>query len=156
MLCPICYEQPANALTACQHAFCSTCLATWLANHDTCPICRQIVPPALDQFSAVRRIHNVKFPRITKFQKWRSRRWGLFLVIEERILSVRYGSRVYFSISVNKVRNMKTCGNRTHLTVLHRAKSKTLEWNYHDHVARLIGSWFAAAQFDAAVVHREA
>ncbi len=41
-VCPICMEMlhKDKSITKCNHMFHSSCLATWLQMHDTCPMCR--------------------------------------------------------------------------------------------------------------------
>lgn len=44
--CPICHEQcEANQITStkCNHDFCTICLDNWLVNHDSCPMCREVI-----------------------------------------------------------------------------------------------------------------
>lgn len=44
--CPICCDEPVNITTECNHKFCNACLTLWLANKNTCPLCRSgIVKP---------------------------------------------------------------------------------------------------------------
>ncbi len=39
--CPICQETTQNTkTTSCQHTFCASCLDKWLAENNTCPMCR--------------------------------------------------------------------------------------------------------------------
>lgn len=42
--CPICLENIGTTnttTTVCHHSFHSTCLASWLQQHNTCPLCRR-------------------------------------------------------------------------------------------------------------------
>ena len=46
--CPICLENIGTSkttTTVCHHSFHSTCIASWLQQHDTCPLCRSTLPP---------------------------------------------------------------------------------------------------------------
>lgn len=39
--CPICQELTSTPkTTTCQHTFCASCLDKWLAENNTCPMCR--------------------------------------------------------------------------------------------------------------------
>ena len=44
-LCPICLEDGGSLRLVCTHIFHQNCLETWFEENDTCPICRQRVPP---------------------------------------------------------------------------------------------------------------
>jgi len=44
--CPVCFERAHTTttpavVTKCGHIFCKTCHDTWLAHHNTCPVCRK-------------------------------------------------------------------------------------------------------------------
>jgi len=45
MSCPICWEDINNNsfTTICDHQFHKNCLERWLFNHQTCPMCREIL-----------------------------------------------------------------------------------------------------------------
>jgi hypothetical protein len=38
--CPICHDESPGYVTACGHAFHTTCITRWLLHATTCPICR--------------------------------------------------------------------------------------------------------------------
>ena len=47
--CSICYEELQNhtMVSCCQNIFCGNCIMKWLeTNHNTCPLCRQIIRPS--------------------------------------------------------------------------------------------------------------
>lgn len=39
--CPICYDEIADSITPCKHAFCGNCLEQSIKNSQKCPLCRQ-------------------------------------------------------------------------------------------------------------------
>ena len=41
-ICPICYDNVANEVLECTHAFCAPCVREWKAQsrHEDCPLCR--------------------------------------------------------------------------------------------------------------------
>ncbi|KAF1911378.1 hypothetical protein BDU57DRAFT_598711 [Ampelomyces quisqualis] len=53
LVCPICLDNlpppaatdPAVTVTPCGHVFGKHCLATWMREHNTCPVCRDEVAP---------------------------------------------------------------------------------------------------------------
>jgi hypothetical protein len=46
--CNICFGEPIDQVnTFCDHIFCSTCINTWLAEHNDCPVCR-LANPVVD------------------------------------------------------------------------------------------------------------
>jgi len=48
LTCQICLELALDAHTACRqhHVFCATCLGRWLAQHNSCPVCRAVTSRA--------------------------------------------------------------------------------------------------------------
>ena len=56
-VCTICSEVLEDPLETqnCQHAFCKSCITTWLTTHSTCPLCRQ----GIGGHSGLRQLHRI-------------------------------------------------------------------------------------------------
>lgn len=59
LTCPMCYDWLlASHTLSCGHMFCGLCLATWLAQKQSCPTCRNpIVGKCWDELSSGRTIN---------------------------------------------------------------------------------------------------
>ena len=41
--CPVCYDSSRlKTMARCRHEICNSCTKTWLATHNTCPLCRTV------------------------------------------------------------------------------------------------------------------
>jgi len=47
--CPVCYETKRCERLECGHGLCKGCSDQWFATKTTCPMCREVVKPLIDQ-----------------------------------------------------------------------------------------------------------
>jgi hypothetical protein len=68
--CPICLENIGTSkttTTVCHHSFHSTCLASWLQQHDTCPLCRRQCTTTLTMPYRIGQTYQIKMKNSAQF-----------------------------------------------------------------------------------------
>ena len=124
MKCPVCLDAATAITTACGHAFCATCIETWVKANPTCPMCRAPLN-AIDACRATFRI------------RWRSK-----LKIRGDILKVN-GKRYHYS-------NVRAVAHGDRFTILYAQKDNkevAIRFPKNDAVFEAVSMWFHTAAF---------